>query len=654
MQHINATTSDDVRQWETFLTQQERAGALRVRTSRVDPALPNRVVDRMDQFHRGVRIWGADVVRDSERGVPVSVFGVLAPELGLAVDPALTAAAATPALAQAGGGTLLYPPELVVLPLQSGDYRLAYTAAVSDTATNSVNRLFVDAQTGAELLRYSEFQSQGTVGTGRGVLGDNKKLSVQPQSGSFLASDTHRPPVIDTFDMRGNLSRTKLVLNGLSALPDADLATDADNVWTDPAVVDAHAHVGHTYDYFFKRFGRRGLDDRDRPIVILTNAVTQQGSLSLSAADSTFAVNAFFCGVCGPNRVGVMFFGNGIPSGFFLTSNGRNYTFFAGALDIVAHELTHGVTDSSSRLIYANESGALNEAFSDIMGKSVEFFYHPPGSGVGQADYVIGKDISRAVRPGALNGDRSLADPALYGDPDHYRNRFTGPQDNGGVHTNSGIANHAFFLAVEGGTNRTSGITVQGVGAANREQIERVYYRAFTLLMPANSTFVTARAATTQAARDLFGAGGTVERAVDAAWNAVGVPTPGSISSFTGTIGASSATRFAFTMNNTGTYTVNLRGNDEAVDLDLYLTPTSAVCSSFPFPVSCVLTGSESPAAVESIKHPVRAGESYQFWIFNLSGRSSSFTVEHFISSPTGALPPNGSGPWFTKSGGAR
>ena len=62
----------------------------------------------------------------------------------------------------------------------------------------------------------------------------------------------------------------------------------------------------------------------------------------------------------------------------------------SGSLDIVAHELTHGVTSSSSNLIYMNESGALNEAFSDIMGTSVEFFFQPPGAGVGQADYLLG------------------------------------------------------------------------------------------------------------------------------------------------------------------------------------------------------------------------------------------------------------------------
>src|SRR4029450_6763340 len=96
-------------------------------------------------------------------------------------------------------------------------------------------------------------------------------------------------------------------------------------------------------------------------------------------------------------------------------------------------------------------------------------------------------------------GIRSMENPGLHGDPDHYSRRFLGAADNGGVHINSGIANQAFFLAIEGGTNRTSGLAVQGVGGANREQVEKVFYRAFTQLLPANATFSLARAATIQA-----------------------------------------------------------------------------------------------------------------------------------------------------------
>ena len=222
-----------------------------------------------------------------------------------------------------------------------------------------------------------------------------------------------------------------------------------------------------------------------------------------------FFLNAFYAGE------GVMVYGEGLPVG--LTVSGQRVNYFSGALDIVGHELTHGVTDFTSQLIYENEPGALNESFSDMMGTAIEFFFEPAGSGSQHADYLIGEDV---ITPG---GVRSLADPAAYGQPDHYSKRITTTDDNGGVHTNSGIGNQAYYLAIEGGTNRTSGLSVQGVGAANREQIEKVMYRAFTQLMPANATYSVARSATIQAARDLYGAGSAAERAITQAWTAVGV-----------------------------------------------------------------------------------------------------------------------------------
>ena len=115
-----------------------------------------------------------------------------------------------------------------------------------------------------------------------------------------------------------------------------------------------------------------------------------------------------------------------------------------------------------------------------------------------------------------------MQNPGSFGDPDHYSARFTGTADNGGVHINSGIANHAFYLAIEGGTHRLGG-RVTGVGAANREQIERVFYRAFTAFLGPSSNFAAARAATLQAARELYPTNPAVEAAMTQAWNAVGV-----------------------------------------------------------------------------------------------------------------------------------
>ena len=522
MVRVHATAPAELRSWDSYVSEATRSGSLRVRRVVRDPLMPAHAVERLQQFHDGVRVWGAEVVRDSERGIVNWVFGSLVPEIGIPVQPRLSVLQARQRFLERAGAParLVREPELVVVPLASGEYRLAFTAVIA--RRSAVVRSFVDAQTGAELLRYSAVHAQSAIGTGRGVLGDVKKLSVLRLAGVFVTDDQLRPPIVTTYDMQGNLTRTMDVIFDGATLFASDIASDSDNDWSDVAAVDAHAHVGWTYDYFFKRHGRRGLDDSDRPIFTVINGISQRDALALPPELFDMAVNAFWCGECGPGGVGLMYFGNGIPPQYVETSSGQNFTYSAGSLDIVAHELAHGVTDASSALIYADEPGALNEAFSDIMGTAVEFFYQQAGTAKGEADWIVGEDTVRDPR-GIQHGIRSLSNPRAFGNPDHYSWRYVGPDDNGGVHINSGIASHAFYLAVAGGQNRTSNLTVQGVGTANREQMEKIFYRAFVYMLPPSATFSLARAATIQAARDLYGAGSVPERAVTQAWTAVGV-----------------------------------------------------------------------------------------------------------------------------------
>jgi Zn-dependent metalloprotease len=511
---IAAASPQSLRQYDALAHSMLRSGELRVRQVREDTLLPGRTIERADQYHRGVRVFGADISRQMDRqGVALSVFGNLYGDITISPDPRLDAAAARTrvnalaAVEQAPG----IEPELVILPIDDGVvFRLAWRMrAVTDRA--DIVQFFIDAQSGALLLQYSDRQTQAAVGRATGVLGDSKKISVSSGSGSFTTRDLLRPPLVETDDMKGDPFRVLGYLMGLINLDASDVAADADNVWTDGAVTDAHVYSGLTYDYYFKRFGRRGLDDNNIRIRSLTNPVrrTQADLILYFVRFPDFFVNAFYAGG------GIMVYGVGLPPGF--TTGGQTWNHLAGALDVVAHELTHGVTEFSSNLIYRNESGALNEAFSDIIGTSVEFFFQPTGNGDLRADYLCAEDV---IKPGGL---RSMENPQAHGDPDHYSRRFLGTADNGGVHINSGIANQAFYLAIEGGVNRTSGLSVQGVGAANREQIERVYYRAFTQMLPTNATFALARAATIQAARDLYPASGSVERAITDAWTAVGV-----------------------------------------------------------------------------------------------------------------------------------
>jgi len=477
------------------------------RQTRDDTMVPGRRHERLAQLHLGVPVWGGELARQSNAAGALTVFGTLYEGIDIGTTPALRSADAAALVAAQGGRPFgrAGGPELVVLPLDSG-YRLAWRVRAFFERSFDVRQLFLDAATGETLVEWSDLRKQ-EAGIGTGVFGDQKKLSVSSASGGYTTADRLRPPLISSYDFQFNVDRLIRFLDALDPVANltaADLARDSDNVWTDGAVVDEHAYAGYTYDYYYTRHGRHGLDNADIPVRSITHAILRDEWVFYPTdVVDTFFANAFYMGD------GIMYYGDGLPPQvvFF----GQHVNYLAGALDIVAHELTHGVTDYSSGLIYRGESGALNEAFSDMIGTAVEYAFQPE-----KADYLIGEDV---FTPGGL---RAMQNPRAYGDPDHYSIRFTGSGDNGGVHINSGIANNAYYLAIEGGRHRL-GASVQGVGAANRAQIERVFYRAFTAFLPPSATFAQARAATIQAARELYGIGGAVETAVTQAWNAVGV-----------------------------------------------------------------------------------------------------------------------------------
>ncbi|MGI5862623.1 MAG: M4 family metallopeptidase [Myxococcales bacterium] len=196
----------------------------------------------------------------------------------------------------------------------------------------------------------------------------------------------------------------------------------------------------------------------------------------------------------------------------------------ATALDVVAHELSHGVVEYTANLAYEFESGALNEAWADILGASCEAY---GDGGTPNADtWKIGEDVYTPYTAG--DALRYMNNPTLDGiSYDFWPERFLTADapseynDMGGVHTNSGIGNLAYYLAVAGGRhprNKTT-INVSGVGLA---QASRSFYRALTTYLSSTSSFQSARLATALAANDLYGA--TVATNIDTAWAAVGVP----------------------------------------------------------------------------------------------------------------------------------
>jgi thermolysin len=503
----------------------ERDGSLARVDLTTDARVAGRTHERLAQRHRGVRVVGGELTRQRNGfGQTVSLFGTIYDQLAVDPVPTLTRTDARRALSAADGGMLMdlgagessdeLDLELVVLPTAGATGTLTWMARTLSPTDGLIYRVFVDARTGAQVHRYmdtwTQLASTARIGLGVGVYGDQKKVSTRAESGRFTAMDQYRPGSNRTYDMLGDPVRTTRVFNNQQPVSDAtDLAADTDNNWdTAGAVVDAHVYAGFTYDYFFRKFGRQGLSGTNVTIRSIVNPARAELQSTLGAQYPLFFNNAAYYG-SGYIAYGV---GSINTNG---TTTSRN---FATALDIVAHELTHGVTGYSSRLIYQNESGALNEAFSDIMGICVEFAHQQLGTGPRLADWNAGEDVSPSGTP-----FRNFVTPLSRNHPDHYDVRYTGTGDNGGVHINSSIANHAFYLAVMSGTNRVSGLAVTGVGFANLDQMEQIFFRAFTQMLTPSSNFADARVATIQAARDLYGANSNPERAITQAWTAVGV-----------------------------------------------------------------------------------------------------------------------------------
>ena len=171
-----ASTGQSVRQWDSVTQSMLRSGELRIREVRDDTQIAGHVNDRVDQYYRGVRVFGADVSRQMDsQGVLLSTFGNVYTGIDISVDPQLTAAAARKRaddLAGVENGPLAPEAELVVLPADdAGSFHLAWRVRAA-TGSADIIQYFVDARSGEVLRQYSDRQSQSAVGRAIGVLGD--------------------------------------------------------------------------------------------------------------------------------------------------------------------------------------------------------------------------------------------------------------------------------------------------------------------------------------------------------------------------------------------------------------------------------------------------------------------------------------------------
>jgi Zn-dependent metalloprotease len=356
--------------------------------------------------------------------------------------------------------------------------KLAYKFDIYASEPLSRKIVYIDANDGTILGFNDLIHEANVIGTATTGYSGSQAITTDSYNGSYRLRETGRGNGIQTFNLKQGTSYNKAV----------DF-TDADNNWNnvnttkDQYATDAHWGAEKTYDFFFSNFSRNSIDNNGF-------------ALKSYVHYSRNYFNAFWDG----SR---MTYGDG--------SSTTNGSLPLTALDVCGHEITHGLTSKTSNLVYSGESGALNEAFSDIFGESIEKYAK------GINDWKLGKDFNYIIR--------DMSNPNSYGDPDTYQgtNWYTGTGDNGGVHINSGVLNFWFYLLTTGGSGTNDKGYVYNVFGIGILKAQAIAYRTLTTKLISSSNYASARTGSISAATELYGAASNEVTQVINAWNAVGV-----------------------------------------------------------------------------------------------------------------------------------
>ncbi len=302
------------------------------------------------------------------------------------------------------------------------------------------------------------------------------------------ATLTFAPRIGASTSITGKKERAVYDARGGSGLPGFLARAEGAAKSKDISVNEAYDHSGFVFDFFKKNYGRNSLDDQGMRLI---------SSVHVGDGPGIPMSNAYWDGA-------QMAYGDG---------DGVVFTRFSKALDVVGHELTHGVTSFTSNLIYQGQSGALNEHFSDVFGVLVRQWRKKQTSARG--NWLIGDEIivktptRRALRDMEYPGTAFVNDPDLGNDPqpNHMSNLYRGTADHGGVHINSGIPNRAFVIAAK------------ALGGSAWIIAGRIWYDTL-LQLHASSNFADCARISRQIAHATSVAAG---KAVDNAWRTVGL-----------------------------------------------------------------------------------------------------------------------------------
>lgn len=468
---------------------------------------------RLQQFHKGVPVYGGEVVLHTNRDEVTTLNGKFFPTPTLANTVAnLTLQAAEKVALDELAKTT------VVRTMTFGEKKLLqydkpktelFVYHHSDQTTHLTYRIeihpnflehwvcFVDAHTGEVLKKYNNLCSlDGPVkATASDLNNVSRSIDAYLHQNRYYLLDASRISPDGKAMFKASLSSLPdspiggiLTIDAQNSSVDNEnlnLAhiTSSNNSWNNKTAVSAHFNAATAFEYFKTVHKRNSIDGKGGTIISIINMNDEKGAMD----------NAFWSDK-------LMVYGNGKSA----------FKPLAGGLDVAAHEMTHGVIQNSANLEYESQSGAINESMADVFATMVD-----------RRNWTIGEDVVRTTvyTSGAL---RDLSNPNQGGtrdngyQPKNMNEYYTGNEDNGGVHINSGIPNWAFFKFAT---------------ATSREKAEQVYYRALTLYLTRLSRFIDLRLAVVKAATDLYGASSAEVSAAKAAFDAVGIIDAGSNSS---------------------------------------------------------------------------------------------------------------------------
>jgi Zn-dependent metalloprotease len=370
--------------------------------------------------------------------------------------------------------------------------------------------VFIDAKTGRIVSKIS--LSCNTAGTIHTHYNGLQNITCHPLNlGNYVLEDYTRN--IGTY----NATFSTGTSGGGGPLSAQHISSPTSNFIPDPnngvtvMAGDVHWGMAKTYDFFLNTFGRNSYDNQGGTIFQYINPPNLNWALGANP-NNAYAVSD---GIIG----GVSYMAYGLGDG--------NTMDYVASLDVLAHEFTHNVTAFTSQLIYEEENGALNESFSDILGYAIK------NATTGSNTWTIGEELYQNIlNPPSPPIMRSMSNPHAKGDPDTYQAStdwleiippFDDNNDYGGVHINSGVQNHWFYLLSQGGSgvnDNGDSYSVSGIGI---NQALEIAYRNLTTYLTPSSIFTDAYNGSLQSAADLYGNSSSQYSAVQDAWAAVGV-----------------------------------------------------------------------------------------------------------------------------------